>query len=72
MSYSMDERLPKDYFKSVIEEKAEMLRKYCEGYRQSFSVFNSYQTQYGGMVAFKFYLHMKRKIPSNYISPSLI
>ena len=28
MSYSADERLPEDYFKGVMEEKAEMLRKY--------------------------------------------
>ena len=28
MSYSVDERLPKDYFKNVMEKKAEMLRKY--------------------------------------------
>ena len=27
MSYSADERLPEDYFKRVMEEKAEMLRK---------------------------------------------
>ena len=30
MSYSADERLPEDYFKGVIEEKAEMLRRYLE------------------------------------------
>ena len=28
MSYSADERLPEDYFKGVMEERAEMLRKY--------------------------------------------
>ena len=28
MSYSANERLPEDYFKGVMEEKAEMLRKY--------------------------------------------
>ena len=27
MSYSTDERLPEDFFKGVIEEKAEMLKK---------------------------------------------
>ena len=30
MSYSADERLPEDYFKEVMEEKAEMLRRYLE------------------------------------------
>ena len=28
MSYSADERLPEDYFRGVMEEKAEILRKY--------------------------------------------
>ena len=30
MSYSADERLPEDYFKGVMEEKAEMLRRYLK------------------------------------------
>ena len=30
MSYSADERLPEDYFKGVMVEKAEMLRKYLK------------------------------------------
>ena len=30
MSYSADERLPEDYFKGVMEEKAEMLRIYLK------------------------------------------
>ena len=30
MSYSADERMPEDYFKGVMEEKAEMLRKYLK------------------------------------------
>ena len=30
MSYSADERLPEDYFKGVMEEKTEMLRRYLE------------------------------------------
>ena len=30
MSYSADERLPEDYFQGVMEEKAEMLRKYLK------------------------------------------
>ena len=30
MSYSVDERIPEDYLKSVTEEKAEMLRKYLK------------------------------------------
>ena len=30
MSYSADERLPEDFFKGVMEEKAEMLRRYLD------------------------------------------
>ena len=30
MSYSADEKLPENYFKEVMEEKAEMLRMYLE------------------------------------------
>ena len=39
MSYSVDQRLPEDYFKDVMEEKAEMLRKYLKdmGYPIIFS-----------------------------------
>ena len=30
MSYSVDERLPEDYFKEVMEEKAEMLNMFLD------------------------------------------
>ena len=30
MSYSAEKRLPEDYFKGVMEEKSEMLRKYLK------------------------------------------
>ena len=30
MSYSADERLPENFFKGVMEEKAEMLRRYID------------------------------------------
>ena len=30
MSYSVDDKLPENYFKEVMEEKAEMLRMYLE------------------------------------------
>ena len=30
MSYSADEKLPEDFFKGVMEEKAEMLRMYLD------------------------------------------
>ena len=54
MSYSMDERLPEDYFKSVMEEKAEMLRKYLRdiGYPLVFSTHIGHNK-----VGFKFYSH---------------
>ena len=30
MSYSADEKIPENYFKEIMEEKAEMLRMYLE------------------------------------------
>ena len=52
MSYSADERLPEDYFQGLMEEKAEMLRKYLKdiGDPLIFSV-NCGHT----MATFKFY-----------------
>ena len=52
MSYSADERLPEDYFKGVMEEKAEMLRKYLKdmGDPLIFSVHCGHT-----MATFKFY-----------------
>ena len=54
MFYSMDERLPKDYFRSVMEGKAEMLRKYLRDivYPLVFSTHIGHN-----MTAFKFYSH---------------
>ena len=54
MSYSADERLPEDYFKGVMEEKAEMLRKYLEdlGDPLIFLSHCGYR-----MATFKFYSH---------------
>ena len=54
MPYSVDERLPKDYFKSVMEEKAEMLRKYLRDIGD-FLVFSNHIGHI--MVAFTFYSH---------------
>ena len=54
MSYSMDERLLKDYFKSVTEEKAEMLRKYLRDIGNPL-VFSTHTGH--SMAAFKFYSH---------------
>ena len=54
MSYSMDKRLPEDYFKSVMEEKVEMLRKYLRDIGDPL-VFSTHIRH--SMVAFKFYLH---------------
>ena len=52
MSYSADVRLPEDYFKGVMEEKAEMFRRYLEnlGNPLIFSSHCGYT-----MVTFKFY-----------------
>ena len=30
MSYTVEDKLPEDFFQSVIEEKAEMIRKYLK------------------------------------------
>ena len=54
MSYSVDERLPKNYFKSVMEEKAEMLRKYFRDIGNPL-VFSTHIGH--SIVAFKFYSH---------------
>ena len=52
MSYSADERLPEDYFKGVMEEKAEMLRSYLKDIGDPL-IFSAY---YGPtMATFKFY-----------------
>ena len=54
MSYSMDERLPEDYFKSILEEKVEMLRKYLRDIGKPL-VFSTHIGH--NMAAFKFYSH---------------
>ena len=60
MSYSRDKRLPEDYFKSVMEEKAEMLRKYLRDIGNPL-VFSTHIRH--SMVAFKFYSHEKEDSP---------
>ena len=52
MSYSADGRLPEDYFKGVMEEKVEMLRKYLKDLGDFF-IFSSHCGY--TMVTFKFY-----------------
>ena len=54
MSYSADERLPEDYFKGVMEEKVEMLRKYLNAIGNPL-VFTSHCRH--TMATFKFYSH---------------
>ena len=54
MSYSANERLPEDYFKGIMEEKAEMLRKYLNAIGNPL-IFSSH---FGyTMATFKFYSH---------------
>ena len=54
MSYSVGERIPEDYFKSVMEEKAEMVRKYLRDIGDPLV----FLTHIGhNMVALKFYSH---------------
>ena len=52
MSYSVDERLPEDYFKEVIGGKAEMLRMYLDELGNPL-ILSSYCGH--TMVTFKFY-----------------
>ena len=68
MSYSMDERLPKNYLKSVMEEKAKMLRKYLRDIGDPL-VFSTHIRH--SMAALKFCSH-EEEDSSNYISPSPI
>ena len=56
MSYSMDNRLPEEYFQSVIEEKAEMIRKYLRDMGNPL-VFSTHIGH--SMAAFKFYLYQE-------------
>ena len=57
MSYTMNDKLPKDFFQSVIEEKAEMLRKYLRDIGDPLV----FSTHIGpNMATFKFYLHQKK------------
>ena len=52
MSYSVDDKLPENYFKEVMEEKAEMLRMYLDDLDNPliFSPYCGYT-----MATFKFY-----------------
>ena len=52
MSYSVDERLLEDYFKEVMEEKAEMLRMYLDDLGSPFILSSSCGHR---MATFKFY-----------------
>ena len=52
MSYSADEKLPEDYFKGVMEEKAEMLRKYLKDIGNPL-IFSAHYVH--TMATFKFY-----------------
>ena len=52
MSYSADKRLPEDYFKGVMEEKVEMLKRYLKDIDDPL-IFSAH---YGHtMATFKFY-----------------
>ena len=57
MSYSVDKRLPEDYFKNVMEEKVEMLRKYLRDIG-NLLVFSTHIRH--NMATFKFYLHEEK------------
>ena len=63
MSYTMNDKLPEDFFQSVIEEKAEILRKYLRDMGDPLV----FSTHIGpNMATFKF-THTKRRIPSSCI-----
>ena len=56
MSYSVSDKLPEDFFQSVIEEKAEMLRKYLRDMGDPL-VFSTHIRP--NMATFKFYSHQE-------------
>ena len=56
MSYTVEDKLPEDYFQSVIEEKAEMIRKYV-GDMGDPLVFLTHMGP--NMASFKFYSHQE-------------
>ena len=60
MSYSADERLPEDYFRGVMVEKAELLRKYLYAIGNPLG-FSSHCGH--TMVTFKFYSHDEEDSP---------
>ena len=66
MSYSVDDRLPEDYFQSVIEEKVEIITKYLRNIGDPLV----FSTHIGHIMATFNFTHTKRRIPSSYISPS--
>ena len=56
MSYSTSDKLPKDFFQNMIEEKAEMIRKYLSAMGDPLV----FTTHIGpNMVSFKFYSHQE-------------
>ena len=61
MSYSADERLPEDYYKGVMEEKAEMLRKYLEDLGDPLVLSSIVDTQW----QLSNFIHMMMKTLSN-------
>ena len=52
MSYTVEDKLPKDFFQDTIQEKAEMVRKYLKGMSNPL-VFSTYIGP--NMAPFKFY-----------------
>ena len=68
MSYSVDERLPEDYFKGVIEEKAEMLRRYLENLGNPL-IFLSHCGH--TMATFKFYSYDEDSLKLHYTFSNL-
>ena len=56
MSYTMEDKLPEDFFQSVIEVKAEMIRKYLKDMGDPLV----FSTHIGpNMASFKFYSHQE-------------
>ena len=56
MSYSVSDKLPKDFFQNTIEEKAEMIKKYLKDMGDPLV----FSTHIGpNMATFKFYSHQE-------------
>ena len=63
MSYSASDKLPKDFFQNMIEEKAEMIQKYLRDMGDPWYL----QPILNPVWPHLNFIHIKKRIPLNYI-----